>query len=1053
MSLVSSLRFWKSRSKLASSGRIHRRKPRRNFACRNVRLERLEERTVLSAVAPGAEQVPAAYGQIPLSFEANQGQTAAEVNFLSRGNGYALFLTPTEAVLSLHRSGSGPSQNAVSVPTDVLSMQLIGGNPVATATGLDQQAGTSNYLIGDNPNQWQTNIANYGKVEYDGVYPGVNLVYYGNQQQLEYDFVVAPGSNPGAIKLGFQGAGSVTLDAQGDLVLHTSGGDVVEHAPAVYQQTAGGRQAVSGNFVLEGNDRVGFQVGAYDTSEPLVIDPVLSYSTYLGGSGGDAGSGIAVDASGDAYVTGSTGSANFPTTSGALSGNLAGTEDAFVTKLNASGTAIVYSTYLGGSGYDNAYGIAVDASGDAYVTGLTQSANFPTTGGAFQSQFLGSQDAFVTKLNATGTALVYSTLLGGSTGGDYGTGIAVDVSGDAYVAGVTGSANFPTTANAFQRTSYSGFYSGAFVSEINTSNSGSKSLIYSTYLGGTSGDPGYSTTLDTEAQGIALDSSGNVYVTGETASDTFATTAGAFQTTNPKYPYGVNTVAYSAFVTKINPSDSGSASLAYSTYLAGTYDESGDGIAVDASGDAYVTGWTMSSDFPTTAGALQPALAAAANNDNAFVTELNATGSALVYSTFLGGTGNDFGNGIAVDASGEAYVTGSTQSTNFPTANPLQSTYGGGQDAFVAKLNAAGSSLVYSTYLGGSGGDMGSGIALDSAGNAYVTGTTGSTNFPTSNPLQSANGGSDDAFVAKISQSAGFTLSSPANVTAGGTFNVTVEATDASGNLNAGYTGTVDFTSSDGQAVLPANYTFTATDAGIHTFSVTLKSSGNQTVTATDTVTGSITGASNTISVAAAAAIRFTLSAPASAAAGSSLNVIVTAKDAYGNTATGYTGTTHFTSSDSSAVLPANYTLGSSDAGTHTFSVTLKKSGRQNVTATDTVTGSITGASGTISVAAAAASKFVFISAPASVKAGTAFSLTIAVTDAYGNVVTNYTGTVKFTDSVGSATLPSNYTFTASDKGVHIFTGVVLNKKATQTIAVTDTKHSSIAGSTNVAVS
>ncbi|HEV3003736.1 MAG TPA: SBBP repeat-containing protein [Pirellulales bacterium] len=963
MSLAS--RFWKWGTKLASARpnrgyHRRRRQSRRNVPRRSFLIEPLEERTVLSAVTPGAEQA-AAYGQIPLSFETNQGQTAAGVNFLSHGNGYALFLTPTEAVLRLQHSAAdnpaSPRTTQIADPpkadsplTNVLGMQLIGGNPAATPTDLDPQAGTSNYLIGDNPSQWQTNVAHYGKAEFDGVYPGIDLVYYGNQRQLEYDFVVAAGSNPAAIKLGFQGAGSVTLDAHGDLVLHTSGGDVVEHAPVVYQTVDGVRQVVEGQYVLLPTDHspltahpspltseVGFQVGTYDKSEPLVIDPVLSYSTYLGGNGGDSGNAFAVDSSGDAYITGRTQSANFPGTSGGFGG----AQDAFVTKLNASGTAIIYSTYLGGNGYDRAYGIAIDASGDAYVTGLTQSANFPTTNGAFQSQLLGSQDSFLTELNATGTAPVYSTFLGGSSG-DYGAAIVVDSAGDAYVTGTTGNSNFPTTANAFQRTSYSGGFGDAFVTEFNPAGS---ALVYSTILGGTAGDPGYSTTLDTEGQGIALDSSGNVYVTGQTASDTFATTSGAFQTANPKGPYTGG--FYGAFVSKINPAKSGSASLVYSTYLAGTgYGESGNGIAVDASGNAYVTGTTASSDFPT-ANALQPALGASGGYYNAFVTELNAAGSALVYSTFLGGKGNDSGNGIAVDAAGEAFVAGYTQSTNFPTANALQSALGGSQNAFVAKLSAAGSSLVYSTFLGGSGSDSGNGIALDGAGNAYVTGTTSSTNFPTSNPLQSANGGGGDAFVAKIGAAAGFVLSTPSNATAGGTFSITVTATNAGGTTNTGYTGTVHFNSSDGQAVLPANYTFVSGDQGVHTFAgLILKTAGNQTVTAADTASGSITGAS-----------------------------------------------------------------------------------------------------GTISVVAAAANKFVFTSSPGSVKAGTAFSVTIEVTDAYGNVVTNYTGTVHFTDTASSATLPKDYTFTAGDQGVHTFTGLVLNKKGTQTITVSDTKHKSIVGS------
>ncbi|HVC93504.1 MAG TPA: SBBP repeat-containing protein, partial [Pirellulales bacterium] len=756
-----------------------------------------------------------------------------------------------------------------------------------------------------------------------------------------------------------------------------------------------------------------------------------------------------------------------------------GTQDAFVSELNPAGNQILYSTYLGGSGGNSGgNGIAVDSNGDAYVTGSTQSTSFPTTPGAFQRTFDDTQDAFVAELNPTG-GLIYSTYLGGGDGvqGDVGAAIAVDAAGDAYVTGTTdegatdttfdnSNANlFPTTANAFQQASYSLGEGDAFVTEFNPSGT---ELVYSTILGGTGPVGSTQFTGPTNGYGITLDSSGNVYVTGQTASSMFPRTAGAFDTS---YPWGyIENGAYNAFVTKIDTANSGSASLVYSTYLGGSYgQQSGHAIAVDASGDAYVTGTTSSEDFPTTSNAFQTALNAPVGYCNAFVTKLNAGGSALVYSTLLGGSGfdsysfagsGDSGNGIAIDASGDAYVTGNTQSSNFPTANALQPVYGGGQvtwgagaDAFVTEFNATGTALVYSTFLGGSASDSGYGIAVDSAGNAYVTGTTRSTNFPTENPLQAANAGGQDAFVAKIGQSAGFTLSAPASVTAGTSFSITVTATNPGGTVNTAYTGTVHFTtSSDGQAGLPANYTFVPGDAGIHTFNVTFKTAGNQTVTATDTVTGSIAGTSGSVAVAAAAATNFTLSTPASATAGGSFNVTVAAKDAYGNTATGYAGTVYFTSGDGKAVLPANYSFTAGDAGSHTFSVTLKTAGSQSVTATDTVSGSIKGSSGTISVAAAAASKFVFISSPASVVHGTPFSLTIEVTDAYGNVVTNYTGTVKFTDSAGSATLPANYTFTAGDKGVHTFSGVVLNKKGSQTIKVSDTKHSSISGSTSVTV-
>jgi hypothetical protein len=348
-------------------------------------VELLERRELLDGGA-----VAAAYGQIPLSFEANQGQADPAVQFLSRGSGYALFLTSHEAVISLRRpittapAASSAATQAAPIE-DVLQLQLVGANPAPHAAGLDQLTGTSNYFVGSDLSKWRTNVTTYGKVEYQDVYPGIDLVYYGNQRQLEYDFVVAPGVNPGVIRLSFQGAQNLTLDSQGNLVLHTSGGDVVEHTPVVYQEEAGGRQPVDGHYLLLGGNRVGFQVGPYDTSKPLIIDPVLSYSTYLGGSVNDLGYGIAVDASGNAYVTGYTDSLNFPTTSGDVQGTYGGgAQDAFVAKLNSAGTALLYSTYLGGSSDDYGFGIAVDLSGNAYVTGATRSSNFPTHPGLFR---------------------------------------------------------------------------------------------------------------------------------------------------------------------------------------------------------------------------------------------------------------------------------------------------------------------------------------------------------------------------------------------------------------------------------------------------------------------------------------------------------------------------------------------------------------------------------------------------------------------------------------------------------------------------------------------
>jgi len=713
-----------------------KRKPAR----KRLSVECLEDRLCMSAMAlntplsqPDAAtqaRVGQAYGQLPLSFEANQGQVDPQVNFLSQGSGYTLFLTSTEAVMSLQQPASNQGTNVPAAPGDVLRMQLVGANPTPAVAGLDEQAAKTNYFVGSDPAQWHTDIANYGKVQYQNVYPGVDLIYYGNPQQLEYDFVLAPGADSQAIRLAFQGAEGIALDSQGDLVLHTGGGDVIEHAPVLYQESNGVRQAVSGHYLLEGNGQVGFQVGAYDPARPLVIDPVYSlvYSTYLGGNKADtAGYGIAVDGAGDAYVTGTTQSIHFPTTAGAFqtSGAFIKVDGGgtFVTKFNAAGSALVYSTYIGAA---IPSGIAVDSAGNAYITGNTTEADFPTknalqaTYGGDTSTYGITGDAFVTKLNATGSALVYSTFLGGS-GSDKANGIAVDRSGDAYVTGSTNSTNFPTTPGSVQPVI--GISLG-FVAELNPIGS---ALVYSTYLS----NYGY---------GIAVDGSGSAYVTGFTVAS--------------------NTNSWDASVAKLNSTGS---AFVYIYRLGGSSDDIGIQIAVDGSGNAYVTGQTDSADFPTTSGAFQKTFG---GGIDAFVTELNAAGSALVYSTYLGGSGIEGwvgrpNGGIAVDSSGRIYVTGTTTSTNFPTKNALQATYGGGDsDAFVAELDPSqvgAASLVYSTYLGGSDQDVGYGIAVDGSGNAYVTGFTYSANFPTKNAFQpqinpptSPHNQFRDAFVTKI---------------------------------------------------------------------------------------------------------------------------------------------------------------------------------------------------------------------------------------------------------------------------------------------------------------
>jgi hypothetical protein len=722
---------------------IRKRSPLRRRAGFRLRLEELEDRLAPAAIlTAGNAQFLQTYGQMPISFEANAGQTDAQVRYLAHGSGYALFLTSTGAVLRLQKSAAAPPDSKLgsssfsvfgspfSVPNSVpstsvaLAMNFVGANPDAAAAGQDQLPGVSNYFIGNDPSRWHTNIPNYARVAYLGVYPGVNLVYYGNQQQLEYDFVVAPGADPGSIRLGFQGANSVSLDGQGNLVLATALGDVLEHAPVVYQDVGGARQPVTGQFVLLGQSEVGFQVGAYDASLPLTIDPVLSYSTYLGGSGADSGQAIAVDGSGNAYVTGYATSTDFPTTFAYQNVN-AGGNDVFVAKLNAAGTALLYSTYLGGSATDVGRGIAVDAAGDAYVTGFTFSGDFPVTAGAFQTVAQGN-DGFVTKLNAAGTALLYSTYLGGSNGASP-AAIAVDGAESAYVAGITASTDFPTTAGALQTTS--GGAGDGFVAKLNAAGS---ALIYGTYLGGSGTDAG---------AGITVDSAGNAYVTGSTRSTDFPTTAGALQTT-----FGGGT---DGFVAKLNAAGT---ALIYSTYLGGSQDDRCFAIAVDSGGNAYVTGDTTSSNFPTTAGALQTTFGGV---KDAFVAKLNTTGTALSFSTYLGGNDSDAGVGIAVHGAGNAYVTGVTKSTNFPTtAGAFQTSHAsdrGLYDAFLAKLNVTGTALLYGTYLGGGDNDGTNGIALDGSANVYLTGQTSSINFPsTTGAFQTSNSGRQNAFVAKF---------------------------------------------------------------------------------------------------------------------------------------------------------------------------------------------------------------------------------------------------------------------------------------------------------------
>jgi hypothetical protein len=650
---------------------------------------------------------------------------------MAAGRGYTLFLTGDEAVLNLGEPIRPDS--AAAAKNSVLRMRVIGANPGVQPEGIDVLPGKINHFRGNNPAQWQIGNWTYARVRYPSIYAGIDLVYYGNHGQLEYDFVAAPRADPARITLGFAGTEKIDIGPQGELVLQTANGNLRQHKPVLYQEVNGTRRQVPGGYVLKGEQRVGFQVGSYDPSIPLVIDPVLSFSTYLGGTGIENAYGIALDGDGNVYVTGETASTDFPTTDGAFQGTSGGDRDVFVAKLDSSGGTLLYATYLGGSGWDRGNAIAVDSAGNAYVTGRTNSMNFPTTPGAFQTEYQGDEfDAFVTKLSPNGDQLIYSTYLGGSDN-DAAFAIAVDGTGRAYVSGGTNSDNFPTTRSAYQ---FSRLGTDAFVTVLNADGA---QLVYSSLLGGS----------DSRERGnsIAVDANGFVYITGQTPSVDFPT-VNAFQ---PKFGGGSN----NAFVAKFDPNAFGEASLVYSTYLGGNSDDRGLAIKVDEEGNAYVTGETNSGNFP-----VRNALQQDYRGDgyNAFVTKLDPDGQVL-YSTFLGGHGDDRATALALDMNRNVYLTGYTTSTDFPvTADALQSNLSGLSDAFVLRLNATGSALDFSTYFGGSGTEnvddnhthLG-GIGVDAAGSIYIAGTTNSSDFPTVNPWQAQLAGETNAFVAKIS--------------------------------------------------------------------------------------------------------------------------------------------------------------------------------------------------------------------------------------------------------------------------------------------------------------
>jgi len=681
-------------------------------------------------------------GRIPLYFIANEGQVDEQALFYAKASRYTLWLTKDGLVFDNTKKIDNDRADLKSLnprdanrpvgfkyDRDVSRLVFINANRSPEVISLDDTEHKVNYFIGNNKSKWRTNIQTSRAVLYKELYPGIDLKVFGVEKQIEYDFIVRPGGDVANIGFKYLGVKKTGIDETGNLKIEAKFDEFLHAKPACFQVIGGKRIDVRAEFKKTGNNTYGFHVEQYDKNRELIIDPlvfVIEYSTYLGGSNYDHGECITVDAEGAPYVTGWTLSANFPTLH-PIQPDRATHVDVFVTKINSSGTGLVYSTYLGGSDRERGHGIAVDSEGAAYVTGFTTSADFPIWN-PFQGSRSGIEDAFITKINPSGIALDYSTYLGGSNR-ETGNGIAVDSEGAAYVAGFTNSADFPTW-NPLQG-SRSGM-EDAFITKIDSSGTG---LVYSTYLGGSGFDGAWS---------IALDSAGAAYVTGRTNSSDFPVR-------NPIQSY--KALWLDVFITKIDPSGTG---LVYSTYLGGSGYDLGHDIAVDSEGAAYVIGDTGSVNFPV----WDPIQSTNKGGDrDVFLTKIDSAGTGLVYSTYLGGSGNDRGWGIAVDAEGAAYVTGWTGSDDFPVWNSFQRYKAKWDDAFIAKIDSSGTGFVYSTYLGGSDFDGAWSIALDSAGAACVTGRTSSSDFPTRVPFQFAFAGLGDVFLTKIASIRRYTLS------------------------------------------------------------------------------------------------------------------------------------------------------------------------------------------------------------------------------------------------------------------------------------------------------
>ncbi len=690
---------------------------------------------------------------MPLCFEVNRGQVDGSARFMARGAAYQFLISPTEAVVTLRKhenSNTSSERIAVEVPAASATqfrsvrLQFVGANPQAIVSGEKEMKARVNYFIGNDPSKWQAGVSLFERVRVEDIYPGIAVVHYGNQKELEYDFIIAPHADPSHITVRFTGADRVGVSGSGELVLTLGDEEIRQPKPKIYQTVQGMRKEIEGGYYLADDRTMKFRVGEYDQSLALTIDPVLSYSTFIGGAKEDIGWAVVVDASGDLYLSGETRSPQFYASAASFQTNLAGTTDnhgdAFIMKVDNSVTQLRYFTYLGGKTADSALALAVDGAGSAYLAGYTDSTNFPVRSEVFANLsgqanvFTGIKpvDAFVAKLDPSGSNLLFSTYIGGGAI-DAAYGIALDSQTNVYVTGYTLSTNFPTRNTI--RTNQSG-NGDVFIAKLDIANT---NLIYSALFGGTNQDVGAD---------IATDATGKVFVTGYTSSTNFpvnnAVQSLLNNTTNAS-------TAFDAFALCLDPALD---SLVYSTFIGGTNDDFGFRLALDNAQGVYVTGATKSPDFVRSSTNLPSGVASNGIVADVMVVKLESTG-ARSYSAMFGGAGRDEGWDIAVDSSGSAWVVGLTASTRFPTnaANSLlRGTNSGGLDVFVSKLNPAGTALDFSAYFGGSKDDMGYGITLDPAGNAYVVGETSSLNFPTNDPGQFSLAGKNDAFVFKILQ-------------------------------------------------------------------------------------------------------------------------------------------------------------------------------------------------------------------------------------------------------------------------------------------------------------